>query len=455
MVFATYFHSLSKKVRSSVKMRLALRLSLLFVVFCLTVPILASDTETTSSLGVTVVFARGCEIKTGRYLPPEGERKASLTDVQKRFRVPKSRKGEIEWFLPLAGGNRVMAGYEDGGILWVDFQTKRSHLFENAQYAQLSKDEKYFAYREWDPDLEEKPEDETSSTIVVRRTSKPFEILMKLPAPKYPGFFFFEDRFYAEAYDTGEPDKRKSAIYECDPVTRTIKKIASDCSLKGESESGDRMILFRSPDPTSFENRLEVVDTRNQTKVFGETLINLSRFELSPDGRYLAAESHMSRSLTGHHLVDLKKKKRLQTNFNIEGYAPFEVEGWSPDSKWMLMRYRVPDPDNTGSWVREDAYLVSMNGRNKIKIATDLDPAVCEFLPIPVEEPGNEEKTEKKEKARDSGTDCQLLFRNKEGELCAFIVEDSDGWGGRDVLLGEEVDVFCIVPPSSPSNRRN
>lgn len=455
MVFVTGFSILSRNLRNSAKMKISLTLSLFCTAFCLTVPILASDSETTSSQGITVVFAQGREIKTGRYWPPEGDRKAQLTDVQEHFQVPNSRKGEIEWLHPLAGGNRVMAGYEDGGVLWVDFQTKRSHLFENAHYVELSKDEKYFAYREWDPDFEEKSEDDTSSTIVVRRTSKPFEILIKLSSQKYPGYFFFENRFYAEAYDTGEPGKKKSAIYECDPESRTIKKIASDCTLEGESVSGDRMILFRSPDSSSFGDRLEVVDTRNQTKVFGETLINLSRFEFSPDGRYLAAESHMSRPLTGHHLIDLKKKKFHDGDYDIEGYAPFEVAGWSPDSHWMLMRYRVPDPDNTGSWVREDAYLVSLDGQNKIKIATDLDPAVCEFLPIPVEKPEKEEKTEKKEKAQNAGTDCQLLFRNGEGELCAFIVEDSDGWGGRDMPLGEEVDTFCIVPPSTPSDRKN
>jgi len=423
--------------------------------FSLTVPVWASDAETSSSQGITVVFAQGREIKTSLYWPPEGERKAQLTDVQERFRVPKSREGEIEWLLSLAGGNRVMVGYKDGGILWVDFQTKRSHLFENAQYVELSKDEKYFAFCERDRGFEENVSVDTSSTIVVRRTSKPFEILIKLPAPKYPGFFFFENRFYAQAYDTGEPARKKSAIYECDLESRTIKKIASDCTLEGESVSGDRMILFRSPDSSSCGDRLEVVDTRNQARVFGETLVNLSQLKLSPDGRYLAAESHMSRPLTGHHLIDLKKKKFFPEDYDIEGYAPFEVAGWSPDSHWMLMRYRVPDPDNTGSWVREDAYLVSLDGQNKIKIATGLDPAVCEFLPISSEKPQEKRGSGKKEKVENSRTDCQLLYRNGEGELCAFIVKDSDGWGGRDMPLGEEVDSFCIVPPATPSDRKN
>jgi hypothetical protein len=111
---------------------------------------------------------------------------------------------------------------------------------------------------------------------------------------------------------------------------------------------------------------------------------------LSPNGRYLAFEFHLSRPVVGDTLVDItvppgphgevvsldpplpqRRSTRLRNGLaghrisppegkDDYGNGPEKVVAWSRDSRQVLWVYLVPDPENDGIWDREDLWLAAV-----------------------------------------------------------------------------------------------
>lgn len=108
---------------------------------------------------------------------------------------------------------------------------------------------------------------------------------------------------------------------------------------------------------------------------------------ISPSGRYLAYHLHLSRPLTGHSILDRKTGReltdRFQRSFLPNGYEPGLLLQWSPSEKLLLWAFRVPmpDPDDNGSWRREEVWVTSLIGRGKHKIGSGGRYAEAAFAP--------------------------------------------------------------------------
>lgn len=86
---------------------------------------------------------------------------------------------------------------------------------------------------------------------------------------------------------------------------------------------------------------------------------------LSPNGRYLAFEFHLSRPVVGDTLVDITAPPGTHGEVADlspplpRGYAAQKVAAWSRDNREVVWAYLVTDPENDGSWLREDLWLAA------------------------------------------------------------------------------------------------
>jgi hypothetical protein len=83
--------------------------------------------------------------------------------------------------------------------------------------------------------------------------------------------------------------------------------------------------------------------------------------KLSPDGSKVAVHFHLSRPLTGHSLFDVATGKELPIG-TLDRFAPPIVEDWSADGKWLLCDYRIEDPKNDGSWIKQTLGITAVAG---------------------------------------------------------------------------------------------
>jgi hypothetical protein len=90
---------------------------------------------------------------------------------------------------------------------------------------------------------------------------------------------------------------------------------------------------------------------------------------LSPNGQYLAVLFALSRPKTGHTVFDRKTGAEVARDFDYPGRLPAELQGWSPDGKYLLWNWRAPDPDNDGSWLWDEVGLTSFAPGVKRRIA--------------------------------------------------------------------------------------
>ena len=111
-----------------------------------------------------------------------------------------------------------------------------------------------------------------------------------------------------------------------------------------------------------------ILDAQSGKVIFQTGLIrNPIEPILAPNERYLAIHPHLSRPLSGHIIIDLKTGKIIEIEPN-EGYARGPLQAWSKDGKWLLWKWRVPDPENDGAWLWEEIWLVSLDAKVKRRI---------------------------------------------------------------------------------------
>lgn len=152
---------------------------------------------------------------------------------------------------------------------------------------------------------------------------------------------------------------------------------------------------------------------------------------LSPTGRYFAFHSHLSRPLTGHSITDRQTHRYLDQDLFIpKGYSPGPLLKWSLDGKLLLWEFRVPepDPDNDGSWLREEIWVTSFytHTKHRIGVGSYRVGSIGAFSP-----------------------DGQhvLWLRPKRGhelenESCDLVWRPIKG--GRSILINRNVDAFAI-----------
>jgi hypothetical protein len=98
---------------------------------------------------------------------------------------------------------------------------------------------------------------------------------------------------------------------------------------------------------------------------------------LSPDGRYLAIQFHMSNPVTGDSIFDTSKEisqsQQDVSKYTPKSYLPAVIEDWSLDGKWILWDWRIPDPNNDGKWLRDDIGLTNRDAKVRRLIGTGID----------------------------------------------------------------------------------
>lgn len=72
---------------------------------------------------------------------------------------------------------------------------------------------------------------------------------------------------------------------------------------------------------------------------------------VSPDRKWLASHNHLSRPLTGHFVRGLGRESAELPE--SDQYAPPILYEWAPDSRAILVDWRVPDPNNDGNWLAD------------------------------------------------------------------------------------------------------
>jgi Tol biopolymer transport system component len=144
---------------------------------------------------------------------------------------------------------------------------------------------------------------------------------------------------------------------------------------------------------------------------------------LSPDGRYLGLLCDLSRPKLGHTLFDRRTGKTLTRDLDYTNRLPAVVEDWSPDGRFLLCNWRIPDPENDGSWNGDEVGLASLAPGVKRWIGTGHSPR---FAP--------------------DGLHILYLrpyrkgIRTRPGDLCLGPAS-----GGPTRILASDVDAFAVA----------
>jgi hypothetical protein len=94
--------------------------------------------------------------------------------------------------------------------------------------------------------------------------------------------------------------------------------------------------------------------------------VNLCDMSFSPNSKLMAMQSHLSRPLTGHFLVEVSAKGGLRSLPQRAGFAPANFEDWSPSGRFALCTMRLVDPTNDGSWTRSYVEVADLRtGRSR------------------------------------------------------------------------------------------
>jgi hypothetical protein len=146
---------------------------------------------------------------------------------------------------------------------------------------------------------------------------------------------------------------------------------------------------------------------------------------LSPDSRFLGAIYSLSRPKRGHTLFDRRTGQVFERDLDYPNRLPTVIEDWSLDGRFLICNWRVPDPDNDGSWLCDEIGIVSLALGIKRWVARGHAPC---FTPqgwhIVYLRPYREEVKELK------------------GDLCICSKN-----GGTPRVLAKAVDAFVIARP--------
>jgi hypothetical protein len=155
---------------------------------------------------------------------------------------------------------------------------------------------------------------------------------------------------------------------------------------------------------------------------------------LSPNGRYLAFDFHLSRPVVGDTLVDVTVPPSANgdvTPLNPplpRGYAAQKVAAWSRDSREVLWAYLVTDPENDGDWLREDLW-VAAPGSSKARLLA------------------RGRKDTRYTEARFTPDQKHVLwFQRRESHRGPGDIRWTPLAGGRSVTLVRGVRGFAVVP---------
>jgi len=90
----------------------------------------------------------------------------------------------------------------------------------------------------------------------------------------------------------------------------------------------------------------------------------------SPSGRYVAVEYHLSRPVTGDTMYVTRHHRDITSRYQWAGYLPIKVVGWSNDERWLAVQLRTADPSNSGSWLRSELGVISVDGKHRLKLGS-------------------------------------------------------------------------------------
>lgn len=154
--------------------------------------------------------------------------------------------------------------------------------------------------------------------------------------------------------------------------TGNIRKIQGSSQNVGWSPKGDKIITCENNDKDGYEEKIDVLAFDSSSFMKSYKMVSPRNPILSPSEKYFAVESHLSRPLTGHMIINMENNNAVKINYDMDSRAPFILSEWSNDEKWLLIVYRIPDPVNNGTWMSDEIWLVSFDGKYKYKV-TDTD----------------------------------------------------------------------------------
>ncbi len=148
-------------------------------------------------------------------------------------------------------------------------------------------------------------------------------------------------------------DPLKGDLWALDLPKATKRLLAPHATESAWSVRRDILAFVRMTKTDSLQQALEV-RTYPDWRLFKalQPAVNPCELSLSPDGSMLAVHYHLSRPLTGHSVLNLQTTQSVELNCP-SGISPPTIDDWSPDSKKILASWRIVDPNNDGSWIRE------------------------------------------------------------------------------------------------------
>lgn len=143
--------------------------------------------------------------------------------------------------------------------------------------------------------------------------------------------------------------------------TRLLRKSAEQ--PRWSADGKEIMLLARTPDASK---TLLIVDAATGKKVHFKKAggITLDDPVLSPNGRFIAHDLHLSRPKLNAVILHRNTGREFATPHVGE-----PVQDWSPDSRWLLWTRWIVDPENDGSYLRLELWLTASNGLRSHRVA--------------------------------------------------------------------------------------
>jgi Tol biopolymer transport system component len=145
------------------------------------------------------------------------------------------------------------------------------------------------------------------------------------------------------------------------------------------SSNSDRIAFALNPTGDDYDIAAEMIDANSGRLLFrSRSGINPSNPVLSPTGKFIGVDFHLSRPVTGDVIFNtltgaaVSKSKDIgePDQFTPPQYLPGLIEDWSPNGKWILWDWRVPDAANDGSWLKDEVGLTSLNASARRRIGS-------------------------------------------------------------------------------------
>jgi Tol biopolymer transport system component len=168
---------------------------------------------------------------------------------------------------------------------------------------------------------------------------------------------------YTEAMNGG--DRWTDRVCLTDLDTHKTRVLREKAHTPCWSADGRRIALI-DESKNEFTAIVAVVDAATGRHVaFRQEAINAESPLLSPNGRYLAYNPHMSRPPLEAAIADLKIGDTVGVS------KPGEpVLDWSPDSQWLLWTRCIIDPQNDGSCLWSEVWATTPHGTHSHKMDT-------------------------------------------------------------------------------------